>query len=185
MARDSDSLAASDSAVVNLVLVIDDDPEAAELVKSLLALDGIDALTARDGGQAQSMFVMRKPDFVILDIMLPGESGFEVCERFKKNDPRVPVMLISAIDLEDARDLARRVGADAYLAKPYDPELLVPMVRETATSVWKKNRGDVDGAHEAVRFSCRCGKKFKVSALHRGKALTCPQCGESAVVPRN
>jgi DNA-binding response OmpR family regulator len=116
---------------------------------------------------------------------LPGESGFEICERLKHTDETVPVLIVSAITLDDARDLANRCGADGYLTKPVDPDHFLQTVREIAERVWQRHHLEERSAEpERVRFTCLCGKKFKVSAAHRGKSLTCPNCGEPLVVPK-
>lgn len=172
-------------AVVHSILLVEDDPQTAAEVKLYLERQGFNVVVAKDGGQAQSSFVMRKPDFVILDVILPGESGFEVCERLKVTDPRVPVMLLTAIDMEDSRALARRIGADVYVTKPFNPGTFVDTILEAAETVWRKYREEATTKELPVRFACPCGKRFKVNPTHRGKALTCPSCGESVLVPRH
>ncbi len=170
---------------INLVLVIDDEPDCAGFVKNVLEQQHISVRIAKDGGQAQATFSMHKPDFVILDLMLPGESGYEICERIKNADESVPVLVLSAIDMDDSRELALRVGADGYLLKPVSPEELMLKVRELAETVWERTHlGTRKHAGERIRFHCGCGKKFKVSSSHRGKSLTCPQCGEPLIVPK-
>jgi DNA-binding response OmpR family regulator len=176
----------SPGAIAHRILVVEDDAETAGWLKSLLEEHGFRVTIAKDGGQAQSSFVMHRPDFVILDLILPGESGFEICERLKQTDEGVPIMVLSAIDMLDSRALAERVGADGYLIKPVDPDELLMRIREIVQQVWERTHlrsGQVD--ERRVRFFCRCGKKFKVSAQHRGKSLTCPRCGEPVVVPRH
>src|SRR5687768_14523889 len=106
-------------AIVNRVLVVEDDRDEAEFLRTLLQQRGMDVDLAKDGGQAHATFTMRQPDFVLLDIILPNVSGFEVCEQLKRINDNVPIMFLTAIDRDDARDLARRVGADDYLTKPY------------------------------------------------------------------
>jgi DNA-binding response OmpR family regulator len=170
--------------VVHQILVVEDEPETAQFLKTLLERHGYEVTLAKDGGQAQSAFVMRKPDFVILDLILPGQSGFEICERFKQSEKGVPVLILSAIELDDARDLAHRVGCDAYLTKPFEPPVLLERIRDVADQVWLQTHSD-QATDSQVRFHCRCGKKFKVSQSHRGKSLTCPKCGEIVVVPRH
>jgi two-component system, OmpR family, response regulator len=174
--------------LINRILVVEDDPGEAQALKAILTKAGYNVVVAKDGGQATSMFVMRKPDFVILDLILSGESGFEICERLRNVERHLPIMVVSAIDLDDSKDLARRVGANAYITKPYDPEELLKRIKITAETVWRRqhDEGTSQGDEpEAVRFHCRCGKRFKVSAAHRGKTLTCPNCGEPVVVPRH
>lgn len=169
---------------INLVMVVEDDADSADVLKSILEQQGLKVRIAKDGGQAQATFVMQKPDFVILDLILPGESGFEICERLKHTDDAVPVLVVSAIDLPESRDLALRVGADGYVTKPYLPADLIAKMREVAKTVWERTHLGHDVDPMRIRFVCSCGKKFKVSSTHRGKSLTCPQCGEPVAVPR-
>lgn len=174
-------------AIVHRILVVEDEPDAAAAIKSLLEKRGYDAVVAKDGGQAHSMFVMRRPDFVILDLILPGESGFEVCERLKALERHVPILVLTAIEMDDARNLAKRVGADSYMTKPFEPEQLIARIKQTAEEVWARSRAEADSTagDSPVRFACRCGKRFKVARQHRGKTLTCPNCGEPVHVPRH
>jgi two-component system, OmpR family, response regulator len=172
-------------AVAHQILLVEDEPEQAAAVKEYLERHGFRVTIAKDGGQAQSMFVMRKPDFVLLDLILPGESGFEVCERLKHTDRNVPVLIVSAIELPDARTLATKIGADGYLTKPYVPEELLYTIRQIAEAVWERLHLNYPTETGRVRFNCRCGKRIKVSAAHRGKSLTCPECGEPLTVPRH
>lgn len=171
--------------VAHAILLVEDDPGTAAELKDLLERHQYQVRVAKDGGQAQSLFVMRKPDFVILDLILPGESGFEICERMKQIDKHTPVLVLSAIDMPDARRLAERVGADGYLTKPADPDLLVQKIDEVARIVWERTHAAQPRDEKRVRFNCGCGKRFKVSAAHRGRTLTCPECGEPLIVPRH
>jgi DNA-binding response OmpR family regulator len=179
------SAATQRPAIAHRVLLVEDQPEAAAALKKSLESAGFEVVVAKDGGQAHSSFTMHRPDFVLLDVILPGASGFEICDWMKQSDSTVPVTILSVIDLPDARRLAERVGADGYLIKPCDTEFLVQHIRETAEAVWQRSHGMRPKISERVRFTCRCGKRFKVSASHRGKSLTCPECGEPLIVPRH
>lgn len=174
-------------AIVHRILVVDGEADTAAFLKALLEKQGYDVMIAKDGGQAHSMFVMKKPDLVILDMILPGETGFEVCERLKTLERQIPVVALTAIDMDDARNLARRVGVDAYMTKPFDPDELLQQIKQTAQDVWLASRAGSGSTEQdkPVRFACRCGKRFKVATQHRGKTLTCPNCGEPVHVPRH
>jgi DNA-binding response OmpR family regulator len=174
-------------AIVNQVLVVEDDRDEAEVLKTFLEHQRIEVHIARDGGQAHAAFTMRKPDLVLLDLILPNNvSGFEVCERMKQADDGVPVLILSAIDMRDSKDLASRVGADAYVTKPYHPDDLLRTIRETADAVWRRKHLEEDDLRaERVRFECSsCRKRLKVNASHRGHRMNCPHCGASISVPR-
>jgi DNA-binding response OmpR family regulator len=173
--------------IVNRVLVVEDDRDQADCLKALLEQNGYEVQVARDGGQAQSAVTMHPPDLVLLDLILPNDvSGFEVCERMKQADEALPIIILTAIDMDDARDLAARVGADEYLTKPFEAEQLLECIHDTAEKVWRrKHLGEDSNRAERVRFECpECGRKLKVSGSHRGQRLNCPQCGATVTVPR-
>ena len=185
MARGPVDSISSGAVIAHRILVVEDDPQAAESIKSFLEQGGYHCIVAKDGGQAHSAFTRRRPDFVILDIILPSESGYEVCERMKQTDETVPVLVVSAIALQDSKDLAVRVGADGYLTKPFEPEALLKQISEISQRVWEKHHLSQPKEERRIRFSCRCGKRFKVSPVHKGRTLTCPECGEPLIVPRH
>lgn len=179
---------ASPQAVVHRILLVDDDDSVIESLTAIFEGAGLDVVVARDGGQAHSAFTMRHPDFVLCDLRLAGnETGFEICERFKQANRRIPVVILTAIDLPRARRLAERVGADEYLTKPIEGDRLLARVREVADDVWRRSLSEqsTSASPQSIRFACRCGKRFKVSDQHRGKTLTCPNCGEPVIVPRH
>jgi two-component system, OmpR family, response regulator len=167
-----------------ILLVGKPDGEQARLKRELDAR-GFHVTLAKDGGQAHASFAMRKPDLVLLDILLPGESGFEVCEWMKRNEPGIPVVILTEIDLPEARDLAEHVGADGYLISPCDGDVLVEHIKVANQKTWEKTHLEQPKEPGRVRFQCRCGKRLKVSATHRGKSMTCPNCGEPLIVPRH
>lgn len=166
------------------ILLVEDDTASADSLKALLELHGYRVQVAKDGGQAHSAFRMRRPDFVITDLILPGENGFELIDRMKRSDETVPVLVLSAISLEDSRLLSERLGADGYLTKPAAPDNLLAEIKEIAQRVWERTHLGSQKEEKRIRFNCRCGKKFKVSPVHRGRTLTCPDCGEPLIVPR-
>ena len=95
------------ASIANFILVVEDDEDEATFLKELLEKHKYRVTVARDGGQAQATFVMRKPDFVILDLILPGESGFEVCQRLREQaNSTVPVLVLTAVDMPEAQVLA-------------------------------------------------------------------------------
>ncbi|MEX0700932.1 MAG: response regulator [Planctomycetales bacterium] len=186
MLRDDRLDMATKVPLAHRVLLVEDDAAQASALQEALTRRQYAVSVARDGGQAQAAFVMRQPDVVVLDLMLPGESGFEICERFKQTNDSVPVLVLSVIDLPDARELAERVGADDFLLKPIDPDELAARIEEAAARAESRRLGERPRRDDGrVRFRCRCGKNFKVAAAHRGKALTCPECGEPVLVPRH
>ena len=175
----------SAGALAHHILLVENDSASAESLKALLEMNGYRVQVARDGGQAHSAFRMRRPDFVITSLILPGENGFELIDRMKRSDESVPVLVLSAITLADARALSERLGADGYLTKPAVPDELLTEIKEIVQRVWQRTHHGGQKEEKRIRFNCRCGKKFKVSPVHRGRTLTCPDCGEPLIVPRH
>ncbi|MFJ4913106.1 response regulator transcription factor [Streptomyces sp. NPDC088726] len=106
------------------VLVVDDDPTVSEVVAGYLSGAGYEVARAADGPAALECFARRRPDLVVLDLMLPGMDGFEVCRRMRAHG-RVPVIMLTARGDEDDRILGLETGADDYVTKPFSPRELV------------------------------------------------------------
>jgi DNA-binding response OmpR family regulator len=111
------------------VLVVEDEPTIAEVVSSYLARAGYEVRSAADGLEALDRANERRPDLVVLDIMLPGLDGLEVMRRLRDGNPRrVAVILLTAKGEELDRVVGLRLGADDYVVKPFSPAELVARV---------------------------------------------------------
>ena len=109
------------------ILVVDDDPVIVELVAETLTSSGMDATTCTDGLAALELLRAGSFDLVILDIMMPGASGLEVCARIRATSA-VPVIFLSAKDEESDKVVGLMTGADDYIVKPFLPRELVARV---------------------------------------------------------
>jgi DNA-binding response OmpR family regulator len=110
-------------------LVVDDDPTVGDVVGAYLERAGFDVLRAADGVTALSLAAGAAPDVVVLDLMLPGIGGLEVCRRLRLDHPRIPVVMLTALGEESDRILGLEVGADDYVTKPFSPRELVLRVQ--------------------------------------------------------
>ncbi len=106
------------------VLVVDDDPTVREVVLSYLRADGYEVSEASDGETALAMVARARPDLVVLDVMLPGIDGLEVCRDIRASTD-IPVILLTALGAEADRVVGLELGADDYLTKPFSPRELV------------------------------------------------------------
>ena len=113
---------------VTRVLVVDDDPNVAEVVTRYLEREGYEVETVGDGLVAVDRATADPPDLVVLDLMLPGIDGLEVCRRLRALAP-VPVIMLTARGDETDRIIGLDLGADDYLAKPFSPRELTSRVR--------------------------------------------------------
>jgi CheY-like chemotaxis protein len=114
------------------VLVVEDEPDTNLLLCRLLEKEGIPCRGATDGGQALTLAAEVQPAVILLDLMLPDMTGFDVYERLRKSGPlkRTPVVVVTALDDPSSRERGRQLGADAYLTKPFLPEALVEELHE-------------------------------------------------------
>ncbi|WP_250302514.1 response regulator transcription factor [Streptomyces sp. NBC_01267] len=106
------------------VLVVDDDPTVSEVVTGYLERAGFTVDRAADGRAALDAAERRRPDLVVLDLMLPGTDGLQVCRQLRARGP-VPVIMLTARSDEEERILGLEVGADDYVTKPFSPRELV------------------------------------------------------------
>jgi two-component system OmpR family response regulator len=140
----SESLAvsAAPSTATN-ILVVDDDVQILELVARFLRSNGFFVQTARDGREMQSVLAERGADLIVLDLMLPGTTGLELCRELRKTSS-VPVVMLTAKGEEIDRIIGLEVGADDYLPKPFNPRELLARVnavlRRTAPSQLQPGR---------------------------------------------
>jgi two-component system response regulator MtrA len=111
------------------VLAIDDDPAMTELLTLLLKTHGFDVLTANTGEDGVTQVQEYKPDVVILDLMMPGMDGWQVCSAVRKFS-NVPILIFSALDSPGMVASALDAGADDYLVKPVPSGVLVAHVKK-------------------------------------------------------
>jgi len=111
------------------VLVVDDEPSLAELLSSVLRYEGWNVRTAGNGAEAVRNGREFRPDAVVLDIMLPGLSGYRICEQLRAEQNWVPVLILSAKDGEYDQADGLDLGADDYLTKPFSFKILLARLR--------------------------------------------------------
>src|ERR1700742_191954 len=113
------------------ILVVDDIEANVRLLEAKLSAEYYDVLSATDGVTALAMAAADKPDIILLDVMMPGMDGFQVCRRLK-DDPatrHIPVVLVTALDGRSDRVVGLEAGADDFLTKPIDDVMLFARVR--------------------------------------------------------
>ena len=117
---------------MSTVLVVEDSMTEMQLLTSYLKTAGLTVVTAQSGEEAQAKLSAETPDLIVLDVILPGQSGFELCRELKA-DPRtsqIPVVICSTKDTEVDKMWGNLLGANAYLPKPVDPNALMNTVRQ-------------------------------------------------------
>ncbi len=110
------------------ILVVDDDREIRRLLSDYLNDNGYQTIAAADGEQARKALSRQQFDLVVLDLMLPGESGLDICRELRRSMD-VPVVMLTALGEETDRIVGLEVGADDYLPKPFNPRELLGRIR--------------------------------------------------------
>ena len=115
----------------NKVLVIEDNKNLAELIQVNLETHGLSVITSFDGEDGLAKALKEIPDVITLDIQLPKMNGWEVCKKIKADSRTkdIPVIFLTVIPKTDGEDIAKEVGCDLYLTKPFDPLKLVNIVK--------------------------------------------------------
>ena len=193
------------------VVVIEDEPDIQEVIEYNLSREGFRVLTASTGDEGVRRVVKEAPDLVLLDLLLPGLDGIEVCRKLKM-DPvtqKIPIIMVSAKGEESDIVLGLGVGADDYISKPFRPKELIARVRAVLRRTALKEdtsdndrivRGElvvdatrhevkVDG--EAVALTATEFRLLHLLASHPGRVFTRDQLvtrvigGGAAVIDRN
>ncbi|MBU2009317.1 MAG: response regulator transcription factor [Chloroflexi bacterium] len=130
------------------ILVVDDDAKTVELVKLYLSRDGYKVLTAYDGIEALRLARESRPDLIVLDLMLPGLDGLQVCRTLRRESD-VPIIMLTAKTAEEDRLVGLDLGADDYVTKPFSPKELAARVRAVLRRLPEEalQRGPVEITH--------------------------------------
>ena len=114
------------------ILVVDDSPTQMKLATSCLATQGYRLITAVDGEEALRKAASEHPDLIVLDVILPGQNGFQICRTLKTSEDtkNIPVVMLTSKNQDSDKFWGMRQGADAYVTKPFvESELLTTVAR--------------------------------------------------------
>ena len=115
-------------------LVVEDDSNIAELLRLYLGKDGFDVMISADGSKAEGVFDLFAPDVVLLDIMLPGKDGWQVCREIRKIS-NVPIIMITAKGETIDKVIGLELGADDYIVKPFDAKEVIARINAVTRRV--------------------------------------------------
>lgn len=169
------------------IMLADDEPSIRTLVRVVVEEEGFEFCEAQDGKSALQVFEKEHPDLVILDIMMPRMSGFDVCERIRTINPDVPVIFLSAKDDIVDKQSGYKVGADDYMTKPFVEEELMLHIgallrrrlsRDDSVDSWWSNQVRVVGDF-AFDF-----RKYEVSVRGEKANLTLKEFQVLALLAR-
>lgn len=170
--------------------MVEDEPSIVTLLTYNLEQAGFQVLTAEDGNQGLKLALEEKPDFIILDIMLPGMDGIEICKKLRQEKVKTPILMLTARDDELDKVLGLELGADDYMTKPFSPRELVARIKAIMRRTNFENETEEDDvivigdllineSRHVVQFKGKplelTPKEFELLlffAKHRGKVLS-------------
>lgn len=126
------------------ILVVDDEVKIVDLIKNFLEREGFFVVTADDGIKALQVFERENPDLVVLDLMMPGISGYDVCKKILAKD-NTPIIMLTARDEEPDKLLGLGLGADDYITKPFSLRELTARIRAVLRRVEKQSSPEDTG----------------------------------------
>ncbi|MBA1333666.1 MAG: Two-component transcriptional response regulator, LuxR family [Firmicutes bacterium] len=126
-------------ASVSKVLIVDDEQRIVEVVRSYLVKEGYTVVQAGNGIEALELYRREEPDLVVLDLMMPGMDGWEVCKRIRA-ESAVPIIMLTAKSQVEDRVEGLSIGADDYLVKPFSPKELVARIRAVLRRTGEEGR---------------------------------------------
>ncbi|MGF9563057.1 response regulator transcription factor [Neorhizobium sp. JUb45] len=138
------------------ILIVEDDRDIRTLLTEFLTGEGFAVSAAETTSAAEKLMVLRKPDLVVLDLMLPGEDGLSFCRRLRGKNSDLPILMLTARDEEIDRIVGLEMGADDYLGKPFNPRELLARIRAIL-----RRGGLRNGAAEQVNGSAAEGPSRK------------------------
>ena len=126
------------------ILLVEDEDQIRKLVKMNLQIEGYEVVEAVDGPQAMQLINQQHFDLILLDIMLPEINGFQICEQVRLRNKKVGIIMLSARDTTEDRILGLRLGADDYIAKPFNLEELLLRVQNLAKRSNEEKRSQLE-----------------------------------------
>ena len=158
------------------ILIVDDDENIAELISLYLLKECFDTEIVGDGEQALVKFKEYKPQLILLDIMLPGIDGYDVCREIRKSS-NVPIIMLSAKGEVFDKVLGLKIGADDYMIKPFDSNELVARVQAVLRRVSQNEAADETASEEekdCVKYDGLTVDLTGYSVIYNGKAIDMP-----------
>lgn len=159
------------------ILIVDDDENIAELISLYLIKECFDTEMAANGEEALEKFEAYQPHLILLDIMLPGIDGYDVCREIRKKS-NVPVIMLSAKGEVFDKVLGLKIGADDYMVKPFDSNELVARVqailRRTAVQIEEKHIATAEEEGECVKYDGLTVNLTGYSVIYNGEMIEMP-----------
>ena len=131
------------------ILIVEDEQNIVDILSFNLSREGYDTLEAYDGATGLQLALEQNPDLILLDLMLPGMNGFDVCRKLREAGSAVPILMLTAREEEADKVLGLELGADDYITKPFSMRELMARVKANIRRTVMQRSGSAEGAMSA------------------------------------
>lgn len=135
------------------VLIAEDDRDFGNILSQYVTISGFDVILGRDGKEAWELFNQNKPDICVLDVMMPEMDGFTLAEKIKEARPGVPVIFLTAKSLKEDIVRGLKIGADDYITKPFDPEVLILRINNILKRAYSSANDEFNISQTVLKFN--------------------------------
>ena len=156
------------------VLLAEDDRDFGNILSQYVTINGFDVTLARDGREAWEMFSREKPDICVLDVMMPEMDGFTLGEKIKEAHPEVPLIYLTAKSLKEDIVRGLKIGADDYITKPFDPEVLILRINNILKRAYTSSNDEFKVSGTVLKFNSLeliCGNTKEKLTLKEAQLL--------------
>ncbi len=156
------------------VLIAEDDRDFGNILTQYVTISGFEVNLARDGKEAWEKFNEEKPDICVLDVMMPEMDGFTLAEKIKQSRGDMPIIFLTAKSLKEDIVKGLKLGADDYITKPFDPEVLILRINNILKRVYSSVNDEYHVSSTVLRFNTLelvCGKTKEKLTLKEAQLL--------------
>jgi DNA-binding response OmpR family regulator len=156
------------------VLIAEDDRDFGNILTQYVTISGFDVTLGHDGKEAWELFNQNKPDICVLDVMMPEMDGFTLAEKIKEAQPDVPVIFLTAKSLKEDIVRGLKIGADDYITKPFDPEVLILRINNILKRAYSSSNDEFKVSKTVLKyntFELICGNAKEKLTLKEAQLL--------------
>jgi DNA-binding response OmpR family regulator len=135
------------------VLLAEDDRDFGNILAQYVTISGFEVILGRDGKEAWELFSRDKPDICVLDVMMPEMDGFTLGEKIKEAQPDVPIIFLTAKSLKEDIVRGLKIGADDYITKPFDPEVLILRINNILKRTYSSANDEYKVSDTVLKFN--------------------------------
>jgi DNA-binding response OmpR family regulator len=135
------------------VLIAEDDRDFGNILAQYVTISGFDVVLGRTGTETWELFNQNKPDICVLDVMMPEMDGFTLAEKIKDLDPNVPLIFLTAKSLKEDIVRGLKIGADDYITKPFDPEVLILRIHNILKRAYSSSNDEYRVSQTILKYN--------------------------------